>query len=201
MTSQEYGLAKRYAPPNRPWNLFKGHCSYPESASWTWSGPEKQISDTLVNCSHRSTLTQDVQQGGFTISTTTNSVTVEGGIEWAAIEDVLNLQAGSSYTRSWSYSKAKNWSRSTGISVAPRRKAWFSQRPVMRTVRSNPVYHVQEYRMGPNGVNGWRNRGYWDIVSYGAYYDAIGNVLNSDGSPSGQIVARDQGVNSRADCG
>ncbi|RPE46804.1 hypothetical protein EDD90_10172 [Streptomyces sp. Ag109_O5-1] len=40
----------------QPWEAFQGHCSYPQSSSWTWNGPEKQISDTLVNCSYRSTL-------------------------------------------------------------------------------------------------------------------------------------------------
>ncbi|MET8979015.1 hypothetical protein ABZX85_25690 [Streptomyces sp. NPDC004539] len=183
-----------------PWEAFKGYCSYPESSSWTWNGPEKQISDTLVNCSSRSTMNQDIRGGGSTTSTTTNSVSVSVGIEWNVIEKVLSLQAGASYTRSWSYAKAKEWSRTTGISVPPRRKAWLSQRPVMRTVRSNPVFHVDEYRWGKTKVGSWRGRGYNEIVSYGAYYDAVGNVLNSDGTPSGQIVARDRGVNSAADC-
>ncbi|MDX2529809.1 hypothetical protein [Streptomyces europaeiscabiei] len=71
----------------------------------------------------------------------------------------------------------------------------------MRTVRSNQVFHVKDYQWGKTKVNSWRGRGYNEIVSYGAYYDAVGNVLDSNGQPSGQIVARDQGVNSRADCG
>ncbi|MEE1759560.1 hypothetical protein [Streptomyces sp. SP18BB07] len=184
-----------------PWEAFHGHCSYPKASSWTWNGPESQVSNTLVNCSHRSTLNETVQQGGMTTSTTTHSVTASFGVEWTAIEKVLAFEAGGSYTRSWSYAKSDNWSRSHGITVPPRRKAWFSHRPVMRTVRSNPVFHVHEYRWGNTKVNSWRGRGYKDILSYGAYYDAVGNVLNSDGSPSGQIVARDRGVNSSADCG
>ncbi|MEU2776626.1 hypothetical protein ABZ646_27850 [Streptomyces sp. NPDC007162] len=89
----------------------------------------------------------------------------------------------------------------TGISVPPRRKAWLALRPVMRTVRSNPVFHVDEYGWGRTITHSWRGRAYNEIVSYGAYYDAVGNVLDSNGQPTGQIVARDRGVNSRADCG
>ncbi|MER6560566.1 hypothetical protein ABT300_23085 [Streptomyces sp. NPDC001027] len=199
LTWQKWAGDKAF-PPARPWELFRGHCSYPESTSWTWNGPEKQVSDTLVNCSHRATGNQQIREGGTTTSTTSNSVTASFGIEWTIIEKVLAVEAGGSYTRTWSYSKAKDWSRTTGISVPPRRKAWIAQRPVMRTVRSNPVFHVDEYRWGKTGVNSWRGRGYNQITSYGAYYDAVGNVVNSDGTPSGQIVFRDRGVNSAADC-
>jgi hypothetical protein len=39
-----------------------------------------------------------------------------------------------------------------------------------------------------------------EIASYGAYYDAIGNVLNNDGTPSGQYVGHDRRMNSSDGC-
>ncbi|MFM9457456.1 nSTAND1 domain-containing NTPase [Streptomyces europaeiscabiei] len=190
-----------YSTLRHPWEMVRGYCSYPESASWTWTGAEQQTSDSLVNCSYRSTLSQNIQANGTTTSTTTNSVSVELGIDWTILEKVLSVSAGGSYSRSWSYAKASGWSVTTGITIPARRKGWLAKRPVMRTVRSNPVFHVKDYQWGRTRVNSWRGRGYNEIVSYGAYYDAVGNVLDSNGQPSGQIVARDQGVNSRADCG
>lgn len=189
-----------------PWERFQGYCTYPKSSSWTWTGAEKQVSNTLVNCSSGSQLRQDLQLNGSTTSTTTHSVTGSVGIEWSIIEKVLSVEAGASYTRSWSYAKSSGWSTTTSITVPPKRVGWMAVRPVMRTVRSNPVFHVTRYTWGapgsrkPVNSNSWRGRGYTDITSRGAYYDAIGNVLNADGTPNGQYVARDRAVKSSDRC-
>lgn len=189
-----------------PWERFEGYCTYGQSSSWTWTGAEKQVSNTLVNCSSGSQLSQNLQLNGSTTSTTTNSVTGSVGIEWNVIEKVLSVDAGASYTRSWSYAKSSGWSTTTGITVPPKRVGWMAVRPVMRTVRSNPVFHVTRYSWGAPGTHeqvdsySWRGRGYNEITSYGAYYDAVGNVLNPDGTPNGQYVARDRAVKSTDRC-
>ena len=187
-----------------PIERFEGRCSYPKSSSWTWTGAEKRVSNVLVNCASGTQLSQNIQSNGTTTSTTTNSVTASFGIEWSIIPSVLSIEAGGSYTRSWSYAKAKGWSTTTGINVSPRRVGWMSLRPEMRTVRSNPVFHIESYSWGKPGggqvnTTTWRGRNYRDIKSQGAYYDAIGNVLRSDNTPSGQYVARDRAVTS-SDC-
>ncbi|MFJ9241124.1 hypothetical protein [Streptomyces sp. NPDC101776] len=83
--------------------------------------------------------------------------------------------------------------------------SWISFLPTMRTVRSNPVFHVSRYSWGALGggqINSapWRGRGYSDINSYGAYYDASANTVHSDGTPVGTYVIRDRAATS-SDCG
>jgi hypothetical protein len=157
-----------------------------------------------VNCAYGSTLSQTVQANGSTTSTTTNSVSGSIGVEWNIIEKVLSIEAGASYQRSWSYAKQSGWSVSTTIAVSPRRTGWLVLRPEMRTVRSNPIFHVDRYSWGKSGggqenTTTWRGRSYNEISSRGAYYDAKGNVLNSQGKPSGKYVAYDRAVTS-SDC-
>jgi hypothetical protein len=189
-----------------PWERYRGRCSYPKSSSWTWTGAEQRVSDTIVNCSSGSSLRQDITSSGSTTSTTSHSVSGSVGIEWGIIKDVLSVQAGAEYTRTWSYATTKGWSKTSSLTVPPRKVGWMVQRPEMRTVRSNPVFHVEAYTWNTlpfadwTTVNSWRGRGYRDITSHGAYYDAKANVTNGDGSPIGQIVARDRNVNSGDRC-
>ncbi|MEU1517556.1 hypothetical protein ABZ490_36330 [Streptomyces sp. NPDC005811] len=189
------------------WEAFEGSCSYPESSSWTWTGPETKVSNTLVNCSSGSQLSQNLQTNGSTTSTETNSVSGSFGFDWNAIKDVLHIQAGGAYEHTWSYAKAKGWSTTTGITVPPRRVGWLTLRPEMRTVRSNPRFTVSKYRWGASGgglvtTTTWRGRdsSYKTILSTGAYYDAKANVINPDGTPKGQNVARDRAVASSDHC-
>ncbi|WP_156727602.1 hypothetical protein [Streptomyces apocyni] len=189
------------------WERVRGHCSYPKASSWTWTGPERTVSDEeLVNCGTRSTLRQDITSSGSTTSTTSHSVSGSVGVNWTAIKDVLSFQAGAEYSHSWSYAKTRGWAKTSSLSVPPRAVGWMAQRPKMRTVRSNPVFHVESYTWNTlpfakwTTVNSWRGRGYRDIKSHGAYYDAKANVTDSSGAPTGQIVARDRAVNSSDDC-
>lgn len=189
-----------------PWERYMGRCTYPKSSSWTWTGGEARVSDTIVNCSSGSTLSQNITSTGSTTSTTSNSVTGSVGIQWTPLKEVLSIQAGGEYTRSWSYATTKGWSKTSSLTVPPRRVGWMVQRPEMRTVRSNPVFHVEAYTWNTlpfanwATVNSWRGRGYRDINSQGAFYDAYANVTNGDGSPVGQIVARDRAVTSGDRC-
>ncbi|WP_329223470.1 hypothetical protein OG352_39005 [Streptomyces sp. NBC_01485] len=188
-----------------PKERFQGWCSYPQASSWTWTGNETKVSDTLVNCSWGSQLSQAMQTNGTTTSTTTNSVGGQFGVEWNVIKDVLGLQAAATYSHTWSYADAKGWSTTTTLTVPQRRAGWMTLRPEMRTVRSNPVFHVEKYTYGTtNGgtwsVKTWRDRGYADIKSQGAFYDAKANVVDSSGKPRGQYVARDRAVNSSDRC-
>ncbi|MEV6510127.1 hypothetical protein AB0M61_28940 [Streptomyces sp. NPDC051642] len=183
---------------------FEGSCYYPQSSTWTWTGSETGVTEPLVNCAYGSGLSQTVQANGSTTSTTTNSVSGSIGIDWTILEKVLSVQAGASYEHSWSYAKQSGWSVSTTIAVNPRRTGWLVLRPEMRTVRSNPVFHVDKYSWGKSGggqenTTTWRGRSYNEISSRGAYYDAKANVLNSQGKPSGKYVAYDRAVNS-SDC-
>lgn len=189
-----------------PWERYRGRCSYPKSSSWTWTGGETRVSDTIVNCSSGSSLSQNITSSGSTTSTTTNSVSASVGIDWTAIKDVLSFQAGAEYSRSWSYAETKGWSKSSTLTVPPRRVGWMVMRPEMRTVRSNPVFHVEAYTWNTTPfaswttVDSWRGRGYRDINSRGAYYDANGNVTDNNGVPVGQVVARDRAVTSGDRC-
>ncbi|MFI2431448.1 hypothetical protein [Streptomyces sp. NPDC018693] len=188
------------------WERVKGWCSYPKSSSWTWTGGETRVSDTIVNCSSGSTIQQGITSSGSTTSTTTHSVSGSVGVSWTAIKDVLTFQAGAEYSHSWSYAKTQGWSKTSNLTVPPRRVGWMVQRPEMRTVRSNPVFHVEAYTWNTlpfanwTTVDSWRGRGYRDIKSHGAYYDAKANVTDSNGVPKGQVVARDRAVNSGDRC-
>ncbi|WP_430379864.1 hypothetical protein [Streptomyces sp. B1-3] len=187
------------------WEQVRGWCSYPEYASWTWTGDETRVSDTIVNCSRGSTLRQDITSSGSTTSTTTNSVTVSLGVNWSVLKDVLSVQAGAEYSHSWSYAKEQGWSKTSSLTVSPRRVGWMVQRPEMRKVRSRPIFHVTSYTWNEGGfrnrsVDTWRGRGPRDIYSQGAYYDATANVTDSAGQPIGQIVARDRAVKSGDRC-
>lgn len=190
------------------WEQFTGWCSYPQSSSWTWAGPQTQISNLVMNCGYRVTQSESITKSITKTSTTTNSVGGSAGVEWNILKDVLSVQATASYEHSWSWSKASTWTQSDSLSVPPRTKAQLNFAPLMRTVRSNPVFHVTRYMWQIGGdysgkwwePNTWRGRGYKDITSYGAYYDAKANVINRDGSPVGTTIALDRRV-STADCG
>ncbi|WP_086749000.1 hypothetical protein [Streptomyces scabiei] len=179
-----------------PWEVFEGNCSYPKSSSWTWNGPFRRVSNTVTNCSKQTTLRHELTSSGSTTSTTSHSVSGSFGIEWSILKDVLAVEAGGSYTHTWSYAKTKGWSETTGIAVEYGRTAWWGKSDIMRTVRSNPVFHVKKYAWGdsnngykPHYATTWRGRSYRDIKSQGAYYDAKANVLNSQGMPAGEIKA------------
>ncbi|WP_329318670.1 hypothetical protein [Streptomyces sp. NBC_01262] len=187
---------------------FTGWCSYPKSSSWTWAGPQTQISNQVMNCGYRVTQSESITKSITKTSTTTNSVGGSAGVEWNILKDVLSVQATASYEHTWSWSKASTWTQSDSLSVPPRTKAQLNFAPLMRTVRSNPIFHVTTYMWEIGGdysgnwwvPNTWRGRGYKDITSYGAYYDAKANVINSDGSPVGTTIAIDHAA-SKADCG
>ncbi|WP_093775636.1 hypothetical protein [Streptomyces sp. yr375] len=188
-----------------PTERFQGWCSYPQASSWTWTGSETKTSDTLINCSTGSQLAQAVQSTGTTTSTTVNSVGGSFGVDWSILPEVLSTQATFTYEHQWSYAKAKGWSKTTTLTVPARRVGWVTLRPLMRTVRVNPIFHVEKYTYGTtNGgtwtVNSWRGRGYKDIKSYGAFYDAKANVTDSNGNPLGQSIVRDRAVNSSDRC-
>ncbi|WP_019063386.1 hypothetical protein [Streptomyces prunicolor] len=187
---------------------FTGYCSYPQSSSWTWAGPQTQISNQVMNCGYRVTQSESITKSITKTSTTTNSVGGSAGVEWNILKDVLSVQATASYEHTWSWSKASTWTQSDSLSVPPRTKAQLNFAPLMRTVRSNPIFHVTHYMWEIGGdysgkwwvPNTWRGRGYKDIKSYGAYYDAKANVINPDGSPVGTTIALDHPA-SKADCG
>ncbi|MEU1276435.1 hypothetical protein [Streptomyces sp. NPDC005799] len=188
-----------------PIERFWGFCSYPESSSWTWPGSDVKIGNTLVNCAYGSTISQTTQVNGTTTSTTANSISGSVAIEWTPLAKVLSIEAGASYTHTWSYAKSKGWATTNGITVNPRRAGWLVQRPIMRTVRSNPVFHIDTYIWGnSNGKevtsHTWRGRGYSDINSRGAYYDAVGNTLGDNGLPIGEVTGKDRAVNSNDHC-
>ncbi|MGI5460874.1 hypothetical protein ACQEWB_48475 [Streptomyces sp. CA-249302] len=188
-----------------PVERFQGWCRYPQASSWTWTGTEQQVGNSLKNCGSDTSLRQDIQMNGSTTSTTTRSVEGSLGITWTAIEKVLAFDAGGSYSQSWSYSKTSGWATTISLSAAPKTVAWMALAPTMRTVRSNPVFVVDRYSWGRNGggqinVSTWRDHGYKEIKSYGAYYDAVGNVTDGNGKPTGTYVARDRPVNSGDRC-
>ncbi|WP_329223468.1 hypothetical protein OG352_38995 [Streptomyces sp. NBC_01485] len=196
------------ASENKLWHpkeRFEGWCTYPQASSWTWTGNETKVSDTLVNCSSGSQLSQAMQVNGTTTTTTSNSVGGQFGVEWNVIEKVLGLQAAVNYSHTWSYANAKGWSTTTTLTVPQRRVGWLTMRPEMRTVRSNPVFHIKKYTYeNAQGIKinikTYRGRGYADIKSQGAFYDAKANILDSNGKPKGQYVARDRAVNGSDHC-
>ncbi|MFE2427481.1 hypothetical protein ACFXJ5_12115 [Streptomyces sp. NPDC059373] len=187
---------------------FTGYCSYPQASSWTWTGPQTQISNLVMNCGYRVTQSESITKSVTKTSTTSNSVGGSVGVEWSIIPDVLSVEAAFNYEHTWSYSKAGTWTQSDSLNVPPRTKAQLNFAPLMRTVRSNPVFHVTRYMWETGGdnsghwwdTNTWRGRGYKDITSYGAYYDAKANVINPDGSPVGATIALDHPA-SKSDCG
>ena len=82
--------------------------------------------------------------------------------------------------------------------MPPGRQGWISARPLKRTVRVNPVFHVTFYtwsdgqaEFGPTVYN-WRGRGYDHIWSHGFYADGSADVVNADGTPAMDFVTRDK---------
>ncbi|MFD5401544.1 hypothetical protein [Streptomyces griseorubiginosus] len=97
----------------------------------------------------------------------------------ASPASVPELSAGAEYSYPWSYAKSPAWAMTTGLTVPPKRVGRLAMRLVMRTVRSNPVFYVFYVF-------------YVEITSRGAYYDAVGDVLNRDGTPKEQYAAHDR---------
>ncbi|MFG3022431.1 hypothetical protein ACGFZQ_28420 [Streptomyces sp. NPDC048254] len=121
---------------------FSGYCSYPQASSWTWAGPQTQISNLVMNCGYRVTQSEAITKSITKTSTTTNSVGGSISVEWGILKDVLSVEATASYQHTWSYSKATTWTQTDTLNVPPRTKAQLNFAPLMRTVRSNPVFHV-----------------------------------------------------------
>ncbi|MDX3243918.1 hypothetical protein [Streptomyces sp. ME18-1-4] len=97
-----------------------------------------------------------------------------------------------------SWSKTHTLGRQVTVSVPRGYQGWIDGRPHMRTVRINPVFHVQYYRWSDGQsevgtvVHSWRGRGYDRIWSFGYYVDAYADVVNSDGTHAMDYVARDK---------
>lgn len=182
---------------NPGWEFFKGNCEFPESSSWTWYDSERRTSDdTVTNCSS-GTATLAVNESYSTTRTFTKTVGVNMKVA-AKVADIFSAEIGGSFSYSWAISHTHTLGRTVAISVPPGRQGWISARPLKRTVRVNPVFHVTFYtwsdgqaEFGPTVYN-WRGRGYDHIWSHGFYADGSADVVNADGTPAMDFVTRDK---------
>lgn len=182
---------------NPGWEFFKGNCEFPESSSWTWYDRERRTSDdTVTNCGS-GTATLNVHESYSTTRTYTKTVGVNVKVA-AKVADIFSGEIGGSFGYSWAISKTHTLGRTVAISVPPGRQGWINARPLKRTVRVNPVFHVTFYtwsdgqaESGPT-VYDWRGRGYDRIWSSGFYADGSADVVNADGTPAMDFVTRDK---------
>ncbi|MEU2773108.1 hypothetical protein ABZ646_09275 [Streptomyces sp. NPDC007162] len=123
-----------------------------------------------MNCSYASTLSQNVQANETTTSTTTNSVNASFGIKWTPLTDVLELQV--------------------------RRRLHAQLREVVGLVQD----HRTLGSPAPGGMDRAPPRDAYGAQQPRVLRNAIGKVLNNDGTPSGQYVADDRRVNSSDAC-
>ncbi|KOU74838.1 hypothetical protein ADK57_06870 [Streptomyces sp. MMG1533] len=178
------------------WEVVVGNCEFPASSSWTWLGKERRISnDSVTNCGH-GTASLGVNESYAT--TRGASVSVGLNAKFGYKSGDLAAEVGASVSYSWSWSKTHTLGRQVTISVPRGYQGWIDARPHMRTVRINPVFHVQYYNWSDGQsevgtvVHSWRGRGYDRIWSFGYYVDAYADIVNSDGTPAMDYVARDK---------
>ncbi|MEU3889574.1 hypothetical protein [Streptomyces sp. NPDC029041] len=193
-TTAPYGTHWALSPG---WEVFGGTCEYPQSSTWTWYDKERKISnDTVTNCGS-GTASLSVNESYATTSTTTKTVGVNAKAS-AKVRDIYTGEVGASFNYSWAFSKTHTLGRQATISVPPGRQGYISARPLKRTVRVNPVFHVGSYTWSDGQsekgttVHNWRGRGYDRIWSYGFFTDGIADVTNSDGTPAMDYVTRDK---------
>jgi hypothetical protein len=179
------------------WEVVVGHCEFPQSSTWTWYDKERRISNDSVTDCTGGTATLAVNESYATSRTVTKSVGVNTKVS-GKVGDQFTAEVGASFSYSWSISKTYTLGRQASVSVPRGRQGWINARPLKRTVRMNPIFHV-DYYVWSDGqsevgtvVHSWRGRGYRDIWSYGYYVDAAADVLNRDGTPAMDFVARDK---------
>ncbi|MFK4099293.1 hypothetical protein ACI2L1_04255 [Streptomyces sp. NPDC019531] len=198
-TRQAYSPAPRgYHYALSPgWEGFGGSCEYPQTSSWTWEDYERRISnDSITNCASGSA-TLAVNESYATTRGTT--ITVGGNTKGSVKAlDIFTGEIGASFGYSWSISKTHTLGRQASGTVAHGRKGHMDARPIKRTVRVAPVFHVEQYNWsdGQSEIgtvsHTWRGRGYDRIRSYGYYVDGKADVLNRDGTPAMDFVTRDE---------
>ncbi|THJ64599.1 hypothetical protein [Candidatus Frankia alpina] len=195
-TANYFGPSGYHYALNPGWELFEGHCEFPETSSWVWFDSERRISeDTITNCTAgSSTLTINESYS----TTRTYTKTVSGNVKIGIKGEVFNGDIGGGFSYSWAISDTHQLGLAVGITVGPGRQGWMDARPLKRIVRVNPVFEVDYYNWsdGQNEfgwtAHSWRSRSYNRISSWGFYLDGIADVLNSDGTPSMDFVARDK---------
>jgi hypothetical protein len=190
---------------NPPWEFFMGNCEYPQSDTWTWHDKERPITeDTLHNCSSENA-SYSLRESYATSKTFTK--TVGGRVSFDLLAEKLFAPGvgaitgvGADFSFSWAVSKTHSLDRIVNITVPPGKVGWISARPLKRTVRVNPVFHVTYYEWGDGQsefgfgtkVHNWRGRGYDRIWSYGFYVDGTADVVHTDGLPAMEFVPRDK---------
>jgi hypothetical protein len=179
------------------WEMVVGNCGFPQSSNWTWTDKERRISnDSVTNCGHGG--------GGLTVNesyATTRGASVSIGANTKLsyqLTEQLSAEIGFSASYSWSWSKTHTLGRSVTVIPPYGRNGYVNARPLKRTVRVNPVFHVQQYIWSEcqsevgTGVHSWRGRGYDRIWSYGYHVDTYTDIVTSDGSPAMDYVIRDK---------
>ncbi|WP_329445784.1 hypothetical protein [Streptomyces canus] len=179
------------------WEVVVGNCEFPQSSTWTWYDKERRISnDSVTNCGHGG--------GGLSVNesyATTRGASVSIGVNTKLsykLTDQLSAEIGFSASYSWSWSKTHTLGRTVTVNPLYGRQGYIDARPLKRTVRINPVFHVQYYNWSDGQsevgtvVHSWRGRGYSRIWSYGYYVDTYADVLNGDGTPAMDYVVRDK---------
>ncbi|MGW1748336.1 hypothetical protein ACWCRD_22545 [Streptomyces sp. NPDC002092] len=179
------------------WEAVTGNCEFPKSSTWTWYDKERQISnDSVTNCG----------SGGAGLSVNESYATTRGASVSIGVNtklslkllDQLSSEIGFSASYSWSWSKTHTLGRTVTVNPPHGRKGYINARPLKRTVRVNPVFHVQNYNWSDGQsevgtvVHSWRGRGYDRIWSYGYWVDTYADVVNSDGTPAMDFVIRDK---------
>ncbi|WP_405728571.1 hypothetical protein OG607_26810 [Streptomyces sp. NBC_01537] len=179
------------------WEMVSGNCEFPQSSTWTWYDKERRISnDSVTNCGGGG--------GGLSVNesyATTRGASVSIGVNTKLsykLTDQLSAEIGFSASYSWSWSKTHTLGRTVTVNPPRGRQGYIDARPLKRTVRINPVFHVQFYTWSDGQsedgttVHSWRGRGYDRIWSYGYYVDTYADVLNTDGTPAMDFVLRDK---------
>ena len=179
------------------WELFAGNCEFPEASSWTWYDSERKISDdTVTNCGS-GTATLGVNESYATTRTYTKTIGANTKVS-AKLGAIFTGEIGGGFSYSWAISNTHTLGRQVNVSVPPGRQGYINARPLKRTVRVNPVFHVVNYIWSDGQsetgtlVHNWRGRGYDRITSHGYYLDGKADVLNSDGTPAMDFVTRDK---------
>ncbi|MFF0011362.1 hypothetical protein [Streptomyces sp. NPDC005374] len=177
--------------------MFGGNCEYPQSSSWTWYDSERKVSnDTVTNCGS-GTASLAVNESYAT--TRAYTMTIGANTKTSAkVSQVFTSEIGGHFGYSWAISTTHTLGRQVTITVPRGRQGYINARPLKRTVRVNPVFHVVNYIWSDGKsesgttVHNWRGRGYDRIWSYGYYVDGKADVLNNDGTPAMDYVTRDK---------
>ncbi|MET9832139.1 hypothetical protein ABZ078_23205 [Streptomyces sp. NPDC006385] len=181
-TENEYlGKISTVRAPRGDWEVFTGQCKYPQTSTWSFTGPTQRVSIWHENLGSTDDKVTFVRS--YTTKTSAKA-SVGGSLDAGLAKGIFTGKLGGNFSYEWGWERSTTYERRDEKSIPACSAIAVTWTPYKRVVRVSPVIDIWSYAWrGSDGkvtqVNSWRGKGnaFKKIYSYGYYIDGISDKL------------------------